>query len=773
MEFMRRNRILCIALAVQLILVIAAAWNIFLPRFFLHMEADAIPFNGGYYENEGCHVDENTGNAGYFTYGPSVLIPRGTFTITIHYETDTDTNTVACMGSNTSLNTLKYDDIVLKSTAHEQQFTLWASASVPAFQVATIYSGQGSLTIYDIDIKQTYGGSVLNLFYTVVLSVLADFIIAGYYYLKRKRPDNGKIRNFLILCAVIIFASFPLFTDYLVEGHDLIFHLLRIEGIKDGILSGQFPVKIQPTQLSGYGYAASVFYGDVFLYIPALLRLAGMPVQTAYMWFLFLVNIATVVICYISFKGIFKNADYAVCGAFLYTLSPYRLINIYGRAAVGEYTAMIFLPLLMYGLYAVFTEDVKKKEYKSVWVAAALAYTGIIQSHVLTCEITGAFTILICIILIKRVFVKERFVALVKIVVAAIVLNIGFLVPFLEYMVKKICIISDGAMTTYNIQQNGLYAARYFTAFLGGTGMPYSRKANYSLGMQGEMGVSVGAGLIICGCVFLYFMLCTEKKKGKHYRFGCMAFALSVLTLIMSLDVFPWDSLVRHLGPFGMLAGSIQFPWRLLGICSLTLSVTGVCAIEHMRENDITPKINISGVIIMIAAIVMLTDSYMLGNMLDGEKPFRAYSANAIRTDTSGTYFNEYAPSQTDVSLLDGNYKVSSDEVTVSEYSKEYLNILMQVNNASGENQYIEVPLLYYPGYAAYADGTQLQCEKGDNNVVRVIVPADFNGYINIKYCKSMAWIIAEIVSFIAFVATIIIVSRRICYTGNITTDMV
>ena len=98
--------------------------------------------------------------------------------------------------------------------------------------------------------------------------------------------------------------------------------------------------------LYGHGYANSLFYCDTFLVIPAILRLIGFPMSVSYGGYICLVNLTTAVIAYICFCGIFRNRVTGMFGSMLYTLAPYRVYNIYNRSAVGEYTAMIFLPLL-------------------------------------------------------------------------------------------------------------------------------------------------------------------------------------------------------------------------------------------------------------------------------------------------------------------------------------------------------------------------------------------------------------------------------------------
>ena len=65
-----------------------------------------------------------------------------------------------------------------------------------------------------------------------------------------------------------------------------------------------------------------------------------------------------------------------------------------------------------------------------------MAFTGLVQSHLLTGEQVGAFTILLCLLLIKKVFRKETFCSLAKTVIYSVLLSAWFLVPFGDYMLR-------------------------------------------------------------------------------------------------------------------------------------------------------------------------------------------------------------------------------------------------------------------------------------------------------------------------------------------------
>lgn len=76
-----------------------------------------------------------------------------------------------------------------------------------------------------------------------------------------------------IFVLLTIFSTSPFFQDGLIKGHDLSFHLTRIESLKDSFLQGVFFPKINTLFLNGYGYAVDLFYPNLFLYIAAIFSL--------------------------------------------------------------------------------------------------------------------------------------------------------------------------------------------------------------------------------------------------------------------------------------------------------------------------------------------------------------------------------------------------------------------------------------------------------------------------------------------------------------------
>ena len=291
------------------------------------------------------------------------------------------------------------------------------------------------LQVCVVSSKLTY---IYPLFCLLFCFLALDLILWGYFkYYRLWNPEEKAV--FLFLSFMAFFIGLPLYRNGLSEpaNMDLKFHLQRIEGVYKGLLSGQFPVRIQPEWLNGYGYASSVFYGDIFLYFPAVLRIVGFTLQDAYKCYLGMLHIIAVFLSFYSFKKITKNNVAAMTGSVLYVGSTTNLSLLYTTTMVGGYSAMIFFPLIITGFYLVFTQEASSREYKRIWIILTVGFTGLLMTHMISCLIVGVYSVLCCLFMIKKVLRKDTLFVLIKAVCATVFLNLWFLVPFLNYMLSE------------------------------------------------------------------------------------------------------------------------------------------------------------------------------------------------------------------------------------------------------------------------------------------------------------------------------------------------
>ncbi len=564
----------------------------------------------------------------------------------------------------------------------------------------------------------------------------------------------GRIEYLYIL--LLFFVCIPLFAGFL-DGNDTRFHLMRIEGITEGLRMGQFPVKIQPAWYEGYGYGCSVFYGDIFLYIPALLHLAGVSLQGSYQFYVLLVQAATIAVCAYSFLRIFDNRFIAFFGTVLYTLSVYRLMNMFVRGAVGEYTAMIFLPLLAYALTLLLKKEHEKQEISKGSLLLALGMTGILQSHILTAEIVCIMLAFLCAVYIRRVFRKEVFWAFVKAVCLTVLLNLGFLVPFADYMTTgkfNVNAINGGWRVEQNIQKCG-------ASFWQLAKMFYAADSKVS---PQEMG-GIGVNLLLSAVVFLVFWLLfkREEKRGYIWRLAVVSWTVAVMSVFMSTSYFPWEALRKSNVLIRYLVINLQFPWRFCTVASVALSILWCCLLRLVIDKwKIRAGVLTAGA---VTAVGLITAGYFAADTLRMGQSFQAVFAQGI--DTMVESGEEYLPVNTVSADFSEDNLYVGEGITVTARRRSGIRLNIDCVNQSAQDQAMEVPLLYYKGYRASgrtSDGEEIKLDVdcGNNQVVRIYVPAEFDGQITVDFKEPFYWRIAEAVSLFAAAGTLFLLYVKI-----------
>ncbi len=320
-----------------------------------------------------------------------------------------------------------------------------------------VYYGGGYLKVNQIEIRSMKEYTdTLVLYVTFLLFVLLAWLAL------QKRPELADRAVILLLVLEFLYISTPLWNDFMVIGQDAEIHLGRIRGMYYSLRDGSFPMWINPFQGKGYGYASSIMYPQMFLWIPAVLMWAGVSLLNAYKLLLLVMNLAGVLIAYVSFKEILRDRWAGLAAGAFYCASLYRLGTVYTRGALGESLAMTFLPLFAVGLYQVVMGDERQ------WMKLALGTTGILSSHVLSSYLYvlygAAFAVVMAVwkwcndknfmkrinsnqgeepalqAVKKQQFLQmrcenwnRRAMACIKSVVVTVLWNLYFLIPFLTF----------------------------------------------------------------------------------------------------------------------------------------------------------------------------------------------------------------------------------------------------------------------------------------------------------------------------------------------------
>ncbi|MCH5343526.1 MAG: hypothetical protein J1E64_05750 [Acetatifactor sp.] len=689
-----------------------------------------------------------------------IRLSPGIYQVLMNYETDTDM-VALCNVADSSVFTggLLSNGEHLYSGLGKTGFTMWLYEGTEELQVVVFYSGEGSLITRDLTIVETRGLWTMLLTIVLFLGIVGYMLMIFVYYDKTYTVSQEKKHVIFWIAVISLIASVPYLCGYTIAGADLTYHMQRIEGVKDGLLGGQFPVRLEPRWVYDHGYADAIFYCNSLLYFPALLRLLGFTVTTSYNLYCIVLNIATAWIAYYCFSKIFRKSNIGIVCSALYTLSIIRLFKLVIVGGVGEGSAITFLPLVIYGLYRIFTEEPTEKAYKTAWLPLMIGFAGLIQTHVLTCEVTVFVTIVICLLHIRKVFCKNTFMELLKGALMSASISLWFLVPFLDYYLTQAVRIKFVSART--IQDRGLYLAQLAFHFWRTEAAEVAERN----GMQYSQPIGIGLVLVAALLLFLvlWFSGVFRKDDNRWLPFVKRTSLLAVLLLFMSLSIFPWDH-IQSLNPVvATLVSSLQFPNRFLGWGTLCLvMIFGYC-LWYFEKQEVCLYYTIT----MIALIgVMTSDMYLLDYVNRDQGYLELYNAEGMGFGyISGA---EYLIQGTDESKLTFAGAVAGQGVEFNDYEKNYLQVTFDCVNHTSEESYVDLPLLLYKGYQAIdiTTGQLLAVTADDDQNVRVQIPAYYQGSVRVQFVSPFYWRIGELISLLT-VAVMILIGwrhrRRIC----------
>lgn len=694
----------------------------------------------------------------------------GSFNVTLKYATNDETNTYSAISTyNTWPVNTGHSDTALSAefsaesgcfddmcnTRSNATYRLDSIQNVDGYQVCFNYAGNGYLYVNGIEIHETNSFKNAFLFWTIALYLL--FLV--FYTVLRRHKDAGKYA--VILAGLFLLSSLPLTGTYLKNGHDLPFHLARIDGMVAAISDGQFPVRLSYLWNSGYGYATSVFYSDFFLIIPALLRMIGMTVQGAYKVYVLVINAATCLIAFACFEKIFHDRKASVLGAVAYALLPYRICCVYVRAAVGEYTAMAFFPLIIFGMYELYQESDRKRERPGDMVIHSLplvvGMSALIESHVLSCVIAMLFIVIVALICWKRTFTPLVLKRVVTAVVMTLLLNLWFITPFLEYMQGSYAV---NQMTNLgSFAANAAFPWQIFSFLPGGLGIAYT--VAEGVNADPEMSYSIGGGMTIALALWAYIMSGKKAVKNREYKIYNWSFWLGILFICFAMIWFPWDSVQQLGGVFAYVTQSMQYPFRFLGIAGALLAVLCGGIIVVIRNSDKIKHLYMP-IVAVLLSFCLISGVYEIDNI--ERNGTWGYYVNDNSVNMNAISNGEYIPTGTDKEMFGDDNVYAGEGSEIIDSSKTGGTLEINCLNSSSKESYVDVPFLYYKGYKAIDEDSResLDVTSGEGMRVRVILPSGYSGVVRIIFSEPVIWKISEALSIASLILLIEVIMKNI-----------
>ena len=671
---------------------------------------------------------------------------RGVYTVSVEYEVDNNAYKLSCLATTAgrSYPVIYADEYQLSSQQNNLTFRLWVNSDIDYFLVRLeSTTPTEDISIDNIYIAREFKESLMYLtlrlcVWLLIVDIIA-IVIAYRAEICRRIEDN----IYVVLGLLIIFGicSFSVISNYQVWGHDVGFHWSRIVGIAEGLTSGSFPVRIQPGWCNDYGYAASVFYGDILLYIPALLYVACVPLVYTYKFYLLCINVGTIGIAYFCYKRLSRDKYIAVACTALYCVSINRILNVFVRMAVGEYSAYMFLPLVLLGMKEILCTETKEHSQKHSWMFLCIGMTGLIQTHILSVEMTCIMLGSVVIALNRRLLHWEIISAFLKSIAATIFINLGFLVPFLDYSRQELAVFFDKDDC---IQGFGLSLYELFSIGTVGSG---NAKMS-TTGLVKRIPVSLGLGIII---IIVFVLIVLARTAWDEYERKRMLFVLGIagLGLFMSTYYFPWNRLA-NIPYIQNMVSSIQVPWRFISI-TMPILVYAACLL-FMKIKESVSREKVKHILVGICLITALQGMYCTDLSLRAEKNYVIYDGHNILREVDSMMMGEYLFAQTDKEMTLTDQDISGQNVSVSNTQRNGNKVI--VSCEAKQDAYIEVPLFAYDYYKCIDMETKetFVIKHGENHKIHIDLPSGYRGDLMVYFAEPWFWRMAETISLLAFV---------------------
>lgn len=539
--------------------------------------------------------------------------------------------------------------------------------------------------------------------------------------------------NIYILMVLSIFFILPLQMQHSIHpGDDLPFQMNRIQELIDNIRDSRdfFPY-LYTYNYDGTGYLLGVFY-PAYTLIPFALfsLLLKNTINGVYLGIAFYNFLSMIFIYHVARKINFSQKS-AFFSAIFYGFSIYHTINAFTRFALGEYISMSFLPLVVYGIYAIMSG----KEYD--WPYLAVGLSIVMLTHVLSMFIYTLLVLGIFLWMFSKVKDKVKAMKAITLAVIVFIMNtLIFLIPFIE------------EYTNNNYAETAPRDMNYFAESFGK--LILASLDNKIIRVQDGNIYSIGF-ILFCIIIMGFFMYGRLKKMDK------ILLIVGVLFFLLSSSIFPWN-LMMHT-PIKI----IQFPFRLLGLSTFFLSLAGGKMMGEFKLAE-SKFMNILMTVVLLISWYSSVHNFSISPSANGHDLYlegRRYNQGG-KEHFYYWYFDNYTTKKAK-EKLDGIFKKRIEVNGVSQSIKARKSInngfILEDKNLENKNSVI-IPMVKYKNIRVFQRGKELETKISQNETLEILRTKV--GKIKVIYIPSKVDIISKYISIVTWGISLIIFMIRL-----------
>lgn len=354
----------------------------------------------------------------------------------------------------------------------------------------------------------------------------------------------------LLVVAVAVALWVPLARMEWFDGDEKASYIWRTVEWATELKAGVLYPRWCPDFYGGYGSPLFVFYGPVIYGVAGLLTATFLSAYWALKVVMLCCSVIAGVATYALVFGETRQHNAALVGAMAYLASPYRIGDLYSRGDLGEFAALALLPVVI-AIYRAAGREALPRRARHLTIGASVLNALLIMSH----PVVGMWGTLV--------------VGLVVAATAANLIAKGLARSALVLILALVC--APGLAAVYVLPAIAYRDAAHTASMVIGfykpqdQWLPFHALFEEIVPIFGRNYFRLGPLIALASVVVL---------AGIALNFRRARFALGWLALTA---VLVWLTLPQGAGFWAPgrvpLSQFIQFPWRLLGPASLTVSV--------------------------------------------------------------------------------------------------------------------------------------------------------------------------------------------------------
>lgn len=351
------------------------------------------------------------------------------------------------------------------------------------------------------------------------------------------KVKNKRQRNIIFVLGVLfLYLSAPLTMDYMPASEHLGLYFLDKPGVR-----------------------------GPFLYLLVWLQGTGLSKLACCRLYLLIANLMTLISSSYCFDRISGNVYAGMAGSFCYSFSVYSIYIRYSRGSLGEVTAFIFLPFLLYGLWELYQRPVSAPRYY-VWILpVSLGLLGVCVSHIPTAVIVLEFMLLAALLLWRKTFRSQTFLALLAAVVPVLLIFVLWWFRHLREMPAG-GVYAD-LESGLSFSDRSLPMTQILISFLG-------RNQNLETPVAAQEYCGLGLPFLGILAAGLFWIILDKKRENSECkRILGFLIGISIFSVLLSTTWMPWSRVENLHWLLRVLLEYVGYPFRYTVIAVLLLSV--------------------------------------------------------------------------------------------------------------------------------------------------------------------------------------------------------